>query len=915
MKPACFREDFDPDQPREQNGQFGSSDAGGTKADPKDHASAHGILSRAGAAIRSGGSALASKAMSVAKAQITEAKTAFAGVKAALSGKPVSEEQKSAIKKVAIKVATSLAASAIAHALPIGLLAHGALGEKVLEKVTHHVTHHVLEHLAKHGLHLDAVGADPEQWLTEHIATAVAEALDAMSKDGTLDTSDDTADALWADDQEREPKGTPGGGRFVGKNGPAPAPLFGKITSTNPHGDEYSHLDTVVHQNSNTKEGIASGAALAHQQSLDLLNRGQGIDKAIGATVIRGDQHDRAINHGGIESIKGPVVIIGPPKSLDARATEKVSKELGGDWSQLGDAVRSTIAVDSHKDIPNVLDKLKAAGIQVARQPKDRFSNPIKGSGYRDALLNVRYPNGHVGEIQIHTKALLAAKEEQGGHKMYERQRTIEANSKGRSMTKAESAEISDLNHRSTKLYQDAWKKSSGRRADSSEETHKHDSTETVLRFDLSTVQSTRTGPSGGLIVKGNLRRTGVLKYTLPDGSTRRELCHPDEVFSSDSRNSFKGAPITEGHPGKVSPANWAAHAVGHVQDTPTKEGKFLGAELHVQHADTMNKIKKGSLKEISCGYECSLDHTPGEFEGEKYDAIQRNVRGNHVALGPAGWGRAGSQVALKMDGGMSFGVAATLDGMTEEELEKLRLDKAEADKVAVEAKAQAAKLESDLKAKDAELAKLRTDAANAKTAADKAAVDAQELDVLREKNKLLQLQTARVDSAKAEQDAKDAKIRQDAAVTEMVGLREDARKVFASATDPTGGKWKADGKSPDDIRREVIAARYPKFNLKREDGTLVDGEALSTVYRLVVDAMASTDGARGAMMSTTIPKTDKKKAKEMGDDDDDEDDDEENMDAVKARKDMVKWNSNRYESADTRAARLNAMRDGKGAR
>jgi len=50
-------------------------------------------------------------------------------------------------------------------------------------------------------------------------------------------------------------------------------------------------------------------------------------------------------------------------------------------------------------------------------------------------------------------------------------------------------------------------------------------------------------------------------------------------------------------------------------------------------------------------------------------------------------------------------------------------------------------------------------------------------------------------------------------------------------------------------------------------------------------------------------------------DDEGDEDDDEENMDAVKARKDMVKWNSNRYESADMRAARLNAARDGKGAR
>jgi hypothetical protein len=53
----------------------------------------------------------------------------------------------------------------------------------------------------------------------------------------------------------------------------------------------------------------------------------------------------------------------------------------------------------------------------------------------------------------------------------------------------------------------------------------------------------------------------------------------------------------------------------------------------------------------VSLGYETDLDMTPGTApDGTRYDAIQRRVRANHVALGPSGWGRAGSAVALRLD-------------------------------------------------------------------------------------------------------------------------------------------------------------------------------------------------------------------------------------------------------------------------
>jgi hypothetical protein len=238
----------------------------------------------------------------------------------------------------------------------------------------------------------------------------------------------------------------------------SPRPLF--------DASKISSLPQVVTQpsppppeNKDAIDKLVHDAKEAHNHSLDILNHGNGLDKALGATVVRGDKGER---FGDLTKVKGPVVLIGPMKDVSgARAQEKVSAELGGKWEHLSDIVRSSIAVDSHKEIPGILQKLEASGITLARQPKDRFVNPTPG-GYRDVLLNVRYPNGHVGEIQIHSKALLTAKESGGGHKLYEAQRSIDARAKneGREKTHEEMKEIDRLNAEAHKIYDAAWAKS-----------------------------------------------------------------------------------------------------------------------------------------------------------------------------------------------------------------------------------------------------------------------------------------------------------------------------------------------------------------------------------------------------------------------------------------------------------------------
>jgi hypothetical protein len=98
-----------------------------------------------------------------------------------------------------------------------------------------------------------------------------------------------------------------------------------------------------------------------------------------------------------------------------------------------------------------------------------------------------------------------------------------------------------------------------------------------------------------------------------------------------------------------VDSSNWNRYSVGDVT-TAAPKGIFVDGSLVVRKKEAIDSIDSGDAKEVSCGYTCDLDMTPGVYQGQHYDAVQRNIKYNHVALGPANWGRAGSDVALRLD-------------------------------------------------------------------------------------------------------------------------------------------------------------------------------------------------------------------------------------------------------------------------
>jgi len=159
----------------------------------------------------------------------------------------------------------------------------------------------------------------------------------------------------------------------------------------------------------------------------------------------------------------------------------------------------------------------------------------------------------------------------------------------------------------------------------------------------------------GGLRLPATIGRAGVLVYRREDGSEWREYRPPEELAAAESLASARGAPVTDLHPASpVTPETYRAVARGHLGDDPRRDGDHLAVSVYVHDADLIRAIEAGDRREVSAGYQVDLEMQPGVTpDGQPYDAVQRGIRYNHVALGPPGWGRAGPSVALRLDGNL----------------------------------------------------------------------------------------------------------------------------------------------------------------------------------------------------------------------------------------------------------------------
>jgi hypothetical protein len=194
-----------------------------------------------------------------------------------------------------------------------------------------------------------------------------------------------------------------------------------------------------------------------------------------------------------------------------------------------------------------------------------------------------------------------------------------------------------------------------------------------MLCTDTLTVDTVKRTREGYLVADARAARIGIQEYSGrevdPDGSLGlrdktvvRVLRPESEVFHKDAIASFSTIAVTNDHPPEaVTSDNWRKYGVGETGDEILRDGKFMRVPLAIRDAAAIRAFE-GGKQELSCGYTCDVDPTGGTTDdGLQYDAVQRNIRGNHVAL--VARGRAGPEVRIGDENPMTL-KTITVDGI-----------------------------------------------------------------------------------------------------------------------------------------------------------------------------------------------------------------------------------------------------------
>lgn len=160
-------------------------------------------------------------------------------------------------------------------------------------------------------------------------------------------------------------------------------------------------------------------------------------------------------------------------------------------------------------------------------------------------------------------------------------------------------------------------------------------------------IAGTRPLGNGALVVQARAARAGNVQVYRGDEVARPDLAQvriyrdPDEIFRPESLRSFGHKPVTLDHPPEaVTPRTWRGVARGHVGDEVVRDGEFVRIPMLLADSAAIAAVQ-GGRREISVGYTCDLDWTPGTApDGSPYDARQTQVIVDHVAI--VAQGRAG---------------------------------------------------------------------------------------------------------------------------------------------------------------------------------------------------------------------------------------------------------------------------------
>jgi hypothetical protein len=144
------------------------------------------------------------------------------------------------------------------------------------------------------------------------------------------------------------------------------------------------------------------------------------------------------------------------------RADDKIQFDYKGVASNLNDLLGGKIQFDKVPELYQALQRIEAIAAQHRIQVvslKDRVIER-NDSGYGDLQMRVRLPNGHIGELRLHLKAIDKFADYE--HTLYEVKRDIEAmaDQQNREMNAQELALIEAIDRKLRPVFWDAFQES-----------------------------------------------------------------------------------------------------------------------------------------------------------------------------------------------------------------------------------------------------------------------------------------------------------------------------------------------------------------------------------------------------------------------------------------------------------------------
>lgn len=387
----------------------------------------------------------------------------------------------------------------------------------------------------------------------------------------------------------------------------------------------------------------------------------------------------------------------------------------------------------------------------------------------------------------------------------------------------------------------------------------------TVQRFDRSAFSKPVKTPAGFLRCEAYLTRAGIFTYKDAAGNTVKELRKPSEVFAGKSISTLTMAPLCDDHPSeRVDSTNAKKYSVGSVGTDLEKDGDFLRGSVMVTDQATIDKVEKEDKQELSCGYTCEVDPTPGTWNGEHYDAVQKNIVYNHLAL--VSVGRAGPDVKLRLDSAAMVDEPQGKLSMTEAEIKDLKAENARL-------RADSAKPVKEVESENSDTSETAGTKGGAGAPAQKTKmmkIGDKDFDVpqkladameewMKDAGTMLGKTMLEKDASKAKSDAKDDEIKKlrvqlsnpeklQEAVRARVALEKNAFRVL-------GDDIKTDSMSDDEIKKAIVLKVSPEAKLDAVSDIYLQGRYDAAVESASTNTFASF--ARN--VSSASPKTEDK--------------------------------------------------------